>query len=111
MKTVADFKRRIKPGIKLHCTYHQASKGRDENNRLILTDEDKGVRSVNRVLSSQFTLLTTKSDGQVVDSWINFPKATQCKFLDDDTIQYLDFDFRDQDSKQLIPLLTYTFIK
>lgn len=111
MKTVADFKRRIKPGVKLHCTFHQATTGhRDETVKLRLFDEDKGIRTVNIVQTTQFTLLTTRADGKIVDSWITFPKATQCKFIDENTIQYFDYDFREHDSKNLIPLLTYTFI-
>ena len=104
MKTVADFKRRIKPGVKLHCVYHQATNGRDQSGKLILTDEDKGVRSVNIVQTNQFTLLTTKQNGEIVDSWINFPKASQCKIIDDNTILYLDVDFRERDKEVLIPL-------
>ena len=110
MKTVADFKRRIKPGVKLHCVFHQAKQGRDEKGRLVLTDEDKGTRAVNIVQTNQFTLLTTKNDGRVVDSWINFPKASQCKIIDADTIQYFDYDFRDREKQELIPLLTYKFV-
>jgi hypothetical protein len=112
MKTVADFKRRIKPGIKLHCTFHQATTGqKDEAGKLRLFDENKGVRTVNIVKSTQFTLLTERKDGQIVDSWINFPKATQCRIINDNTIQYLEYDFRDYNSKNLIPLLTYTFVE
>lgn len=110
MKTVADFKRRIKKDVKLHCVFHQAAQGRDENGRLILTDEDKGIRAVNIVQTNQFTLLTTKSNGDIIDSWINFPKASQCKFIDDDTIMYLEPDFREQKKEVLIPLLTYKFV-
>ena len=110
MKTVADFKRRIKKDVKLHCVYHQAAKGRDENGRLILTNEDKGIRSVNIVQTNQFTLLTTKSNGDIVDSWINFPKASQCKIIDENTIMYLEPDFRDREKEVLIPLLTYKFV-
>lgn len=111
MKTVADFKRRLIKGTLVHTTFHQASAGRDENGKLMLKDEDKGTREVSIVQSNSFAFKTTKKDGTVVDSWCNYPKATEIKIVDSDTITIYSEDFRQRDKVELIPCLTYMFIK
>lgn len=110
MKTVSDFKKRLVPGVKIHCIYHQKSAGRDENGRIILVDEDRGIRPINIVQSNAFTLLTTQSDGKIVDSWCYYPKAKEARIIDENTIQILEHDFRDHKSTNLIPCLTYKFV-
>jgi len=114
MKNLSDFKKRILKGVKIHTTYHQAAKGRDEKGLLILADEDKGNREVNIVQGNAFTLLTTKKDGSISDSWLHFPKASEIKIVNENTIQILAEDFRmpapERENAPLIPLLTYTFI-
>jgi hypothetical protein len=111
MKTLADFKKRIAKGIKIETTYHQATTGhRDEKGKLRLFDEYKGIREINIVQATQFTLLTIKKDGTMIDSWLKYPKATECKILDDNTIMIMCEDFREHNSTTLIPLLTYKFI-
>lgn len=110
MKTVSDFKKRLAPGVLIHCIYHQKSAGRNENGNIILVDEDRGIRPVGKVQSNAFTLLTTKTDGSVVDSWCYYPKASSVHIIDENTIQILDFDFRVRDESKLIPCLTYKFV-
>ena len=110
MKTIADFKRRLKPGIKLHSTFHQFSIGRDENGKIILGDHDKGIREVSIVQSNSFALKTKNNEGKEVDSWMSYPKSNECKFLDENTIQILTPDFRVRDKEVLIPCMTYKFI-
>lgn len=111
MKTIADFKRRLKPGVKLHSVFHQLATGRDDKGELIFGDQDKGVRVVSIVQSNSFALKTKQTDGKEVDSWINYPKSAECKFLGDNTIQILTPDFRVRDKEVLIPCITYTFIE
>ena len=110
MKTVSDFKKRIIPGVKLHCIFHQKSAGRGEDGKIILVDEDRGIRPVNIVQSNAFTLLTTQKDGKVINSWCTYPKASSVHIIDENTIQILEPDFREHDSKNLIPCLTYKFV-
>jgi len=110
MKTIADFKRRLVIGAKVHTTFHQASAGRDENNNLLLKDEDKGVREVSIVQSNSFAFKTIKSDGTVTNSWCDYPKVKEAIFINDNTIQILTPDFRVRNSEVLIPCLTYTFV-
>jgi hypothetical protein len=111
--SVADFKRQIQLGAKLHCTYHQAFAGRDENGEALYKDEDKGIREVSIVQTNSFALKTTKTDGKVVDSWCGYPKASQCKFSDDGKIIIMEPDGRgrNDDPKPWIPILTYTLVK
>ena len=114
MKNLAQFKSRLQLGTKLHTTFHQSHAGRDENGTIILKDEDKGIREVSIVQSNSFALKTTKADGKIVDSWCSYPKATECKILDENTIQVYTEDFRSgPDGKRLtdlIPCLTYKFV-
>ena len=110
MKTISDFKRRIVKGAKLHCIFHQKFSGRDAGGKIKIQDEDRGVREVNIVQTNAFTLLTKTDDGKVIDSWCYYPKASEVKFIDKDTIQILDRDFRDLESNNYIPSLTYKFV-
>lgn len=109
MKTVADFKRRIVKGVRIHTIYHQASKGRDANGVIMLGDEDRGIRPVNIVQTNSFTLMTEK-EGKQVDSWMNYPKAKEVIFSNSNSVQILTPDFRERNSEKLIPCVTYTFV-
>ena len=74
MKTIADFKRAIQVGTKLHCVHHQSFAGRDDNGLYLFKDEDKGTREVSVRQSSQFALRTKQSNGVFSDYYNNFPK-------------------------------------
>lgn len=41
---LANFKRRLKVGVKLACIFHQESAGRDEKGVTIYVDKDRGTR-------------------------------------------------------------------
>lgn len=110
MKTLADFKRRLKVGTKLHCTYHQAFNGRNKEGLYLFKDEDKGTREVSVKQSNSFACKTERTDGEIVDSWCEFPKASECKILDQDTIVIYNEDFRVNENAPLIPILTYKFV-
>ncbi len=114
MKNLSNFKHRLKPGVKLHCTFHQEFAGRDEKNEVLFKDEDRGIREVSAVQSNSFSLKTVRADGSVTDSWCDYPAASKCKILDENTIQILSHDFRFRDRPEaeqpLIPVLTYKFV-
>ncbi len=111
MKNVSDFKKRLKVGSLLHTVYHNEFAGRDEKGEAVYKDKDRGTRSVSSVKSTQFALATEQTNGKVVDSWCSFPKASECKILDENTIQILQEDYRVREGeKPLIPLLTYKFV-
>ena len=113
MKTLADFKRRLKVGVNLHTIYHQKFSGnRDEKGQPLYTDEDKGIREISIVKSTQFAIKTTKSDGTIVDSWCAYPTTKNLIIVDENTVTILEPDWREKDDKKrkLIPILTHKFI-
>lgn len=114
MKSLADFKKRLAVGVKLHTTHHQKFAGRHENGsgEVVYKDEDMGIRELSIKQSNSFALKTFRQDkNEWVDSWCNYPKASECKILDENTIQILCEDYRVREGvKPLIPILTYKFV-
>lgn len=106
MKTLADFKRRVVPGIIMHGTFHRKFLGR-ENNQCIWGNEDLGEREVSVVQTNSFALKTIKKSGEITDSWCAFPKASQLRILDENTVVIMEQDDR---TKEFYPILTYKFI-
>lgn len=113
MKSIAEFKRRIKLGAMLHVTHHQKFAGRDADGVVIYQDEDKGIRPVSIVQSNSFALATMK-DGKLQDSWCNFPKSREIRFIDENTVQLLGEDNRSRPDNVMsaifIPILTIEFV-
>ena len=109
IKTLADFKRAVEVGAKVHTIWHTAFAGRDENQQPIWKDEDRGIREVSIKQSNSFAL-KTENDGKVVDSWCSWPKATECRIVDNQvTILAEDFRVR-EGQKPMIPVLTYSVL-
>lgn len=106
MKTLTDFKRALKVGTKLHCIFHQKYAGRNPDGTTNYVVEDRGVREVSIIQTNAFALKTTKSDGKVVDSYCAYPKATECKIIDSETIEFYETD---RSGKQQLSL-TYRFV-
>ena len=109
MKTLSDFKKRLKTGVKLHTVYHNAVAGRDERGCLIFKDEDKGVREVSIVQTNTFALKTLQG-GNMVDSYCQYPKASEVQILSENSIKILTADFRRGKEGEMISCLTYTFV-
>lgn len=95
MNTVSEFRKSLKVGTKLGCTFHT-----------LYTDEQRPTREVSRVMSSKFALKTTRQDGRVEESFCEFPKATQASFENDRMTIY---EHDDRTGKQ-IPILTYWIV-
>jgi len=111
MKTLADFKRKLTVGTKLHTTYHQEFAGRDPNFKIFYKDKDLGIREISIAKSAQIAFKTPKNDGTFVDSYMLFPTAKQLKIIDENTVTIFTPDTRDgKDGSELIPLLTYKFV-
>lgn len=106
MNTVSDFRKSLKVGTKLGCTFHMKFNGRDEKGNALYTDEQRPTREVSRVMSSKFALKTTRQDGRVEESFCEFPKATQASFENDRMTIY---EHDDRTGKQ-IPILTYWIV-
>ena len=107
MKNLSDFKKRLKVGVMVHTIYHMKGSGRNEKGEIIYTDEDRGVRPLSKVQSTQFAFKNSRGE----DSWCKIPKASEMKILDQDTVQILEPDYRVREGEQpLIPILTFKFI-
>lgn len=66
MKTLADFKRRIQLGVKIEAIYASG---------LELPPREVTIKQTN-----SFALKTIKTNGEVVDSWMHYPKASMIEF-------------------------------
>lgn len=87
MKNLSDFKKRLAVGVKLHAIHHKTFAGRDEQGKTVYSDKDLGVREVSIVQSNSFALKTPRPDGIAVNSWCGYPKASDVKIVDADTIE------------------------
>jgi len=124
MKTLAEFKRNLTVGRKLHTTFHLFFAGRDEQGNPIYKDQDKGEREISIVQTNSFALKTLKKEPvygrdeygnrietgefveKIVDSWCQYPKLKETVFNDNGSITILE----EQRTGKLIPVLTYTII-
>lgn len=107
MKTVADFKRALKVGTQMHTIYHKEFSHRDESGKVFYKDKDLGTRPVSIVQSTQFALLTTRTDGKQVSSYCNFPKATECQIEGNTIVIFVDQGRGEGQQK----VLTYTILQ
>lgn len=73
MKTLSDFKRRLKPGILLHTIHTRLG--------------DFGIRKVSIVQTNSFALKTIMKDFTENDSWCQYPKASDFEVVDNDTVK------------------------
>lgn len=86
MKTLADFKRRLKVGVLLETESRYGN---------------LGVRPISVVQSNAFALKTINKEGKEQDSWCQFPKASDFEIEDENTVLIL------QNGN---PVLRYTFV-
>ena len=82
MKNVAQFKKRLVVGQKLHCIRFSTV----GFNGVQIPDTDLGIRPLSIVQSNSFALETTKENGEKSSSWCDIPKASQCEFVNENTI-------------------------
>ncbi len=91
MKTIADLKRKLTVGTKLHTYNHWF-------------DKDMGIREIGHIQSNSFAFNTQK-DGKVVLSWCMYPKSNEIIFPVNDENKFIIVN---PDNKE--PILTYTFV-
>lgn len=106
MKTLSEFKKRLKIGTKLQAIHHLTFAGRDTEGKVIYKDSSLGIREISIVQSNSFALKTVRTTGETVDSWCSYPKASECIFKDENTLTILE----EQRTGEKIPVLTYTFM-
>jgi len=95
MKTIADIKRAMQVGVKVHCFNHRLGK-------------DMGVRTVSIVQTNSFALVT-EVNGVLTDSWCNFPKRDEVEYSDNSFTVLLDYA-RQGEAPDFKKVLTYTFV-
>lgn len=106
MKTIADLKRALKPGLKLASTYHLKYVGMT-NGKPEYTDEYKGIREVSIVQATQFALSTFYAKDAIYrDSWMPFPKKDQIRFNQDGGFTILE---KNDSTGEYFPVITYSF--
>lgn len=121
IKTVADFKRELQVGRKVVGIRHTTIVGRDSEQKVIYTDEDLNIREVSIKQTNAFALKTTRINGEVVDSWCFYPKASESK-IENNRLTIFEKDLRqskggcmmeghpEYDCLPMIPVLTYWII-
>ena len=92
MRTLADFKRRVKVGAKMIARYP---------NGLELPPREVTIKQTN-----SFALKTFKTDGTFANSWMDYPKATMIEFPNPDTATIF-WNTRDGGREEC---LTYEFV-
>jgi hypothetical protein len=112
-KTLSEFKKVLAVGDKLACTWHMAHDGRDENGQMKYKSEERPVREVTIKQTNAFTLKTEKTDGEVVDSWCYYPKASECK-VEDNVLHVFERCNKNRElpenERPLVEVLTYRFV-
>ena len=104
--TIAEFKRRLAVGVKIHTLYHMQSTGlRDTEEQLVYTTKDLGVREVSKVQTNSFALATPTSKG-LVNSWCTYPTKKKFHSASDKSVVI----FEEARDGKYIPVLTYTFV-
>jgi hypothetical protein len=106
MNSLAAFKRRLEVGKKLHTIHHGYGKETDQ-------EVDLGTREISIVQSNSFALKTKRVGGEEVDSWCYYPKSSDCRFPDKNTIEMWEPAYNDEvndRSYKAYKSLTYKFI-
>ena len=121
INTVADFKRELQLGRKVVGIRHTKIVGRDDEKKVIYADEELAIREVSIKQTNRFALKTTRTNGEIVDSWCDYPKAKESK-VENNRITIFEKDLRqskggcmmegnpEYDCLPMIPVLTYWII-
>lgn len=110
VKSLSDFKSRMKAGVKLHTIHHLKFGGREASGEIIYTDEDRGIATVEKVQSNAIVVTRHKADGTPYGSWFHYPKASECR-IESGKLIWLDEIQKIDGSHQTVPSLTYTIIE
>lgn len=103
MKTVADFKRKAILGSTWKCIMEMGKFiGYEDETGIAKFEKLEKEREVSVVQSNMIAFKTQKDEGVFVNSWIEYPKAKNVKFPNENTMEVYE------ENKLL---LTYIFIK
>lgn len=102
--TLSEFKKVLTIGDTVNCIFHRAFAGRNKAGEMQYKEEPREPRPVSIKQSNSFALKTIKTTGEVTDSWCYYPKASDCKIENNNTLQIFETD---RDGK-VYPILTYS---
>jgi hypothetical protein len=106
IKSLAEFKKAIQLDVAVHTIFHMQFNGRDSEQKPVYTTEDKGIRKVSVKQTNAFALKTTIAEGETVDSWCDYPKASECEVKDGKLLIYEE----DQRENKRTLVLTYAIL-
>lgn len=92
--SLTHFKNCIRPSVDIHVVYHKQF--RDADGNIVTKDEDRGIREVSIKQTDRFALKTTKEDGEIVDSWCYYPKASECEIKEGKLLIYEEDAFENK---------------
>ena len=106
MLTVNDLKKRVQVGTKLEGVRHNTKLGYDPDTKEpVYGDKLLGVRQVVAVKGKAFAF-EAEVNGETVLSWCDFPKASELRYIDNDTFSI----FREDSDGRKYKKLTYKFV-
>lgn len=92
MKTLADFKRAMRIGTKWSAYNHYYN-------------SDMGIRECSIAQTNRFAFKTIKNDGEICNSWCDFPKASDIEFTNDTVVIW------GEGAHGRCPIITYKLIE
>ena len=111
--TLAGFKDLLKIGLIVHSVYHANQIGKGEEGKPIFEDMEPQIREVSIKQTNAFALKTWQaSKNKFTDSWLHYPKASECEVKDNKLIIYTIYPYynNQNERKELrVPMTTYYF--
>jgi hypothetical protein len=89
IKTLAEFKRKLTLNTEVHTIFHQNPIGRNQSGQIVYNSIDKGIRKVTILQTNCFALATEKN-GEIVNSYFEYPKAKNVIIQDNKVNIYID---------------------
>ena len=89
IKTLAEFKRKLALNTEVHTIFHRNPIGRNQAGQIVYNSIDKGLRKVTILQTNCFALATEKN-GEIVNSYCEYPKASNVVIQDNKVNIYID---------------------
>lgn len=109
----AQFKQIIEVGITIHSIYHMTNGAKGEEGKPIFEDGELQVREVSIKQTNAFACKTWQSSkNKFVDSWLHYPKASDCEIKDNRLTIYTSTTYwnnQNQKREIRVPMITYYF--
>lgn len=111
IRTIADFKRALKLGVKVGSIRFNHRYQKNEAGEFINEEQPMPIREASIVQTNRFALKTENSDGKIVDSWCDFPAKSEVH-IENNIVTIFQEDYRlrtgaDNEKLPMIPILKY----